>query len=152
MLKYKQFSKYMSLATYKKIGLEYDITDTMSSGIELFGHEVKSIKSGRCIIDGSKVILRGGEAFVVGMQVAVYQEKNTPKSYEVDRTRKLLLRKRDIVELYKITENKSISLLVKSLYLKGSLIKCDIAICKKLNKFDKRNKIKERDLDTRADA
>lgn len=68
----------MSLATYKKIGLEYDIIDTISSGIELFGHEVKSVKSGRCIVEGSKVILRGGEAFVVGMQIAVYQEKNTP--------------------------------------------------------------------------
>lgn len=136
----------MSLTQYKKLYLEYEVIDTISAGIELLGSEVKSIKSGRCIIDGSKVILRGGEAYVIGMQVAVYQEGNTSKGYEVDRTRRLLLRKKDIKELYKITENKSIFLLLKSVYLKGSLIKCNIAICKKLNKYDKREKIKEKEF------
>lgn len=139
----------MSITENKKIYHDYEVLDKIVAGISLFGYEVKSIKSGKANIKGAKIIARGGEAFIVGMRIDPYQANNinTIKGFDPERTIKVLLRKSEIKKLYELEEKRQTFALPISLFLKNNLIKLEIAICKKLKNHDKRNKIKERDLD-----
>lgn len=133
----------MKLVLNKKWGLSYEIKESMQAGIELFGFEVKSLRNKLGSIDGARVIIRGGEAFLIGMYVPAYQEKNTPKDYDPYRTRRLLLKKEEMVHIIKNEESQNLTIIPISLYLKGTLIKCEIALCKKKHKGDKRENIKK---------
>lgn len=133
----------MRLVESKKLHLTYVITDTKEAGIELFGFEVKSLRKKQGSLDGAKVIVRGGEAFLVGAYIPPYQASNTPKSYDPYRTRRLLFRKEEIMDLYNIEQAKSLTLAPHSLYLKSNLIKCGVAFCKKKDARDKREDIKK---------
>lgn len=133
----------MSLVENKKIHLNYEVKDKLQAGIELFGNEVKAIRSSKAQIDGAKVIIRGGEVFVVGMNVSPYQNsKDEEKKKEKnDRTRKLLLKKSEILKL--ATENeKGFSFLPIKIYDNHGLLKLEIGICKRKNKADKRETLK----------
>ncbi len=133
----------MKLVENKKLHLTYTITSTFEAGIELFGFEVKSLRKKQGSLDGAKVIVRGGEAFLVGIYIPPYQAGNTVASYDPYRTRKLLLKKSEVADLYGLEISKTLTLHPISLYLKGSLIKCEIAVCKKKNARDKREDIKK---------
>ena len=144
----------MSLASNKKIYHDYQVLDKYVAGIELLGHEVKSIRKGQVNLLGSKVILRGGEAYVVGVDIHPYQENNTNDFkivYDKLRTRKLLFKKSELARLYKILEDKHLSLIPLSLYDAHGIIKVDLGLAKKLNKHDKREKIKQRDFDQKGE-
>ena len=80
----------------RKAHFNYEVIEKYEAGIELFGYEVKSIKSGRAILAGSFAIVRGGEAYLMNMQIPPYQMGNTPLDYDPTRTRKLLLSKKQI--------------------------------------------------------
>lgn len=133
----------MKLVDAKKLHLTYIITDTKEAGIELLGFEVKSLRKKQGSLDGAKIIVRGGEAFVVGAYIPAYQPANTPKNYDPYRTRRLLLTKSEIIDLYSTEQAKTLTLAPHSLYLKGTLIKCDVAFCKKKDARDKRQDIKK---------
>lgn len=133
----------MRLIESKKLHLTYVITDTKEAGIELLGFEVKSLRKKQGSLDGAKIIVRGGEAFLVGTYIPAYQPANTPKSYDPYRTRRLLLTKEEIIDLYNIEQTKTLTLAPHSLYLKGTLIKCEVAFCKKKDARDKREDIKK---------
>ena len=139
----------MRLIEAKKLHLTNIISDTKEAGIELFGFEVKSLRKKLGSLDGAKVIVRGGEVFVVGVYIPPFQPANTPKSYDPYRTRKLLFNKSEIEELYTLEQSKTLTLAPHSLYLKKNLIKCGVAICKKKNTRDKREDIKK-DITRRA--
>ena len=119
------------------------INDTYEAGVELFGFEVKSLRAKLGSVDGAKVIVRGGEVFLVGVYIPPYQAKNTTGSYDPYRTRKLLLKKKEVVDLYEIDKAKTLTLHPISLYTKGNLIKCDVGVCKKKDAHDKRENIKK---------
>ena len=133
----------MSLIESKKLHLTYVITETKEAGIELFGFEVKSLRNKQGSLDGAKVIVRGGETFLVGAYIPPFQAANTPKSYDPYRTRKLLFSKAEIVDLYSIEQAKTLTLAPHSLYLKKTYIKCGVALCKKKDTRDKREDIKK---------
>jgi SsrA-binding protein len=133
----------MRLIENKKLHLTYVVTDSLSSGVELFGFEVKSLRSKHGSLEGAKVIVRGGEAFLVGVYIPPYQPENTPKSYDPYRTRRLLLTKEELFRLASQEQSKVLTIVPNSLYLKNNLIKCDIALCKKKNAHDKREDIKK---------
>jgi SsrA-binding protein len=133
----------MKLVENKKLRMVYNVIDTYSAGVELEGGEVKALRQKLGSLDGSKVIIRGGEAFLVGSYIPPYQPANTPKSYDEHRTRRLLLTKEELFKLVQEEQNKDLTLHPISLYIKNNLIKCDIALCKKLQKHDKREKVKE---------
>ncbi len=145
----------MNTIINKKLHHDYEVLEKYSCGVELLGHEVKSIRKGMINITGAKVILTGGEVFMIGADIHPYQENNTIVNknlkgsvlkYDKLRTRKLLMNKKEISKLYKTMENKSLHLAAYSVFDKHGIIKIDIALCKKLNKHDKREKIKERDF------
>jgi SsrA-binding protein len=133
----------MKLVENKKLRLTYAVAETYQAGIELEGQEVKSLRKKLGSLEGSKVIIRGGEAFLVGAYIPPYQPANTPKSYDEWRTRRLLLNKEEIGELAHVEEKRDLTLHPISLYINNNLIKCDVAVCKKLQKHDKRDKVKE---------
>jgi SsrA-binding protein len=131
----------------KKINVDYEVIETYEAGIELLGHEVKSIRSNQGSLLGSHITVRGGEAFLIGMNIPPFQVKNTPKDYEPKRNRKLLLSKKEIGELAGIEANKGLTIVPVSMYSKGKKIKVSIAVVRGKKKFDKREDIKKRDTD-----
>lgn len=133
----------MKLIESKKLHLVYLITNTFETGLELFGFEVKALRKKQGSLEGGKVIIRGGEAFLVGVYIPPYQVANTPKSYDPYRTRRLLLKKSEVMELYNLEQSKTLTLHPNSLYSTHNLIKCEVAVCKKKDNKDKREDIKK---------
>ena len=137
----------MSLVTNRKVHFNYEITETIASGIELFGFEVKSLRKGQGSLDGAYVTVRGGEAFLIGVNIPEYQEGNTPKNYDPLRNRKLLLNKAEIARLGEVESQKGLTIVPISVYNKGRKIKIQIAVVRGKKKFDKRETMKKRETD-----
>ncbi len=137
----------MSLIDNKKAYFDYDITQKYEAGIELLGFEVKSIKKGQGSLLGSYVIVRGDEAFVMNMQIPPFQPSNTPSDYNPERSRKILLSKKEIKELKEIEKQKGLTIVPIMVYNKGRKLKVEIGVARGKKRFDKRNTIKERETD-----
>lgn len=135
------------LLRHTKATFSYELLDRYEAGIELLGLEVKTLREHRGSLLGAHVIIRGGEAFVVGLEIPPYQTNNTPKEYGPLRTRKILLNKKEIAELEKVSENRGLTLVPILLYSKGRKIKIEIAVAKGKKLHDKREAIKKRDTD-----
>ncbi len=136
-----------TLVDYKKAHFNYEIMEKLEAGIELVGFEVKSLKNSQGSLEGSYVIIRGGEAYVMNMFIPPYQEKNTPKDYEPRRNRKLLLNKEEIRKLADIEAGKRLTIVPISVYTKNNRIKVSVAIVRGKKKFDKREVTKKRETD-----
>ena len=119
----------------------------MTAGIELFGYEVKSLRAGQGSLEGSYVIVRGGEAFLIGAYIPPYQASNTPTSYNERRNRTLLLNKKEIAEIAQTEHSKTSNIIPISIFTNGSKIKIEIAYAKGKKKGDKRQAIKKRDTE-----
>ena len=137
----------MSYAQNRKIHFDYEILEKYECGIELLGTEVKSVRGGRMSLEGSFVIIRGGEAFLINANVPPFQTSNAPTSYDPLRNRKLLLTKKEIVELADTGKNKALTIVPMSVYNKGRKIKIEIALVKGKKKHDKRETTKKRETD-----
>jgi len=137
----------MNLIENKKARFNYEILETHEAGIELFGFEVKSLRKGQGSLEGSRVLIRGGEAFVVGVTIPPFQPANTPKDYEPTRTRRLLLSKKEILKLSGVEHQKGLTMVPISVYNKGSKLKVTVAVVRGKKKYDKRETIKRRDTD-----
>ena len=133
------------LSKNKKAHFDYEILETYEAGIELLGLEVKSVKSGNAHLKGARVIIRGGEAFVVGVTIPPYQQNNTPKGYEPDRTRRLLLHKKELKYLAGKSEERGLTLIPIRLYNKGPKVKLEFGVARGKKKYDKRETIKKRE-------
>ena len=141
----------MALAENKKAYFDYEILERLEAGIKLLGFEAKSIMLGRASMRGARILTRGDEAFVVGMIVPPYQIGNTPKDYEPDRTRKLLLYMKEIQYLIGKQKERGLTLVPLKLYNKGRRIKLEFALVKGKKKYDKREAIKKRETDRKID-
>ena len=137
----------MPLIQNKKAYFNYEILEKIEAGIELLGFEVKSLKGGQGSLEGSYVVIRGREAFVVNMQIPPYQPANTPKDYEPTRTRRLLVTKKEIERLSKEENQKGLTIVPISVYNKGRKLKLEIAVVRGKKKYDKRETIKKRDTE-----
>jgi SsrA-binding protein len=133
----------MSLVTNRKAGFNYEIGDKYAAGMELFGFEVKSLRKSQGSLEGAYVTVRGNEAFIIGMYIPAFQEKNAPKEYDSRRNRKLLLTLKEIRELRDIEKTKGLTIVPISVYNKGRVLKLDLGIGKGKKKFDKRESIKK---------
>lgn len=137
----------MNLIEHKKARFDYDILEEYEAGLELFGHEVKSLRNHQGKLEGSHIIVRGGEAYVVGMVISPYQPANTPKEYDPGRSRKLLLTKKEIGLLSGAEGQKGLTIVPISVYNKGKVLKLRIAIARGRKKYDKRAVLKKRDTE-----
>ena len=139
------------LAENKKALFDYEILKKFEAGVSLRGFEVKSIKKGLMNLRGSYISMRENELFLVNANIAPYQPKNAPKDYDPERPVKLLLNKKEIEYLIGKTAEKGLTLVPVSVYTKGRLIKLEFALVRSQKKFEKREKIKEREFKRQAD-
>jgi SsrA-binding protein len=137
----------MSLISNRKANFNYEILNKYTAGIELFGYEVKSIKKSQGSLEGAHITVRGNEAYVVGMFIPPYQVNNTPKEYDPNRTRRLLLSRKEILDLAKIEGTKGLTIVPLSVYNKGGLLKLELATARGKKKFDKRETLKKKDTE-----
>ncbi len=136
-----------SLIQNKKAYFNYEIMEKFSAGMELFGFEVKAIKDRRGSLEGAYVVIRGGEAFLVGANILPIQPKNVPADYDSHRNRKLLLTKKEIKKLADAEGQKGLTIVATSVYNSNRKLKIEIAIAKGKRQFDKRKSIMKRELD-----
>jgi SsrA-binding protein len=134
-------------AENRKARFDYEILDKYEAGIELLGVEVKSVRGGKMSLEGSFVIVRGGEVFLINANIPPYQVNNISKDYDALRNKKLLLTKKEIEKLADSEKNKSLTIVPISVYNKGRKIKLEIALVKGKKKKDKRESIKKRETD-----
>ncbi|MFA6861747.1 MAG: SsrA-binding protein SmpB, partial [Bacilli bacterium] len=143
----KKFADEVLIATNRKAKFNYFLSDFQEAGIELKGSEIKSLRTGHCSLDDSYVILKNNEAFILNMNIPVYQA-NGIFSHEPTRTRKLLLHKDQLYKLTFASERQGFTIIPTRVYIKHGYAKVQIALAKGKKNYDKRETIKERD-DTR---
>ena len=129
----------------RKAHFNYDILERFESGLVLQGFEVKAVRAGKGKLDGAYVIIRGNEAFLVGASISPYQPINTPKNYDPEQPRKLLLSKKELARLQTSTTPAGLTIVPFKLYNKNGKIKLEIAIARGKKKHDKRETMKARD-------
>ena len=133
-------------ATNSKAGFDYEILETIEAGIVLEGHEVKAIKTGKASIKGAYVKVLNEEVYLIGANISPYQPANTPKNYDPQRSRKLLLSKREISQLTGTAQTQGTTLIPLKFYGKKGKIKLLVGIGKGKKKYDKRETIKKKDI------
>ncbi len=139
------------LAQNKKAHFDFEILKTFEAGLVLLGTEVKSIRTGRVKLDGSNVVVRGGEAYLIGASISAFQPINTAKNYDPDRPRKLLLSKKELSTITRETEKDHLTAVALALYNKNRHIKLEFALARGKKKADKRESIKTRDVKREID-
>lgn len=131
----------------RKAKFDYEILESFEAGIELFGFEVKAIKSHKGVFDGSHISIRNNEAWLLNFSLPPYQVDNTPKDYSEKRPRRLLLKKKDIQYLLQKEQSNGLTIIPISMYNKRNIIKVQIAIVRGKKVYDKRHTIKKRDTE-----
>ena len=128
----------------KSASRNYVLGDSFQAGIVLEGWEVKSLRNGKIDVKNSYVTFKKDEAWLLGVKI---DPPGSLKDFDIDpiRTRKLLLKKREISELQKLKNEKSLTIIMTSMYWKENYIKCDIATGKGKKMRDQRQDIKKRD-------
>jgi len=140
----------MTLIANKKAHLKYAPLENFSAGIELLGTEVKALRASLGSLDGARVVVRGGEAFIVGMTIPAYQVANAPKGYDPERTRRLLLDKKEIATLLAAESKKGLTIIPFEVYNSGRFVKARIAIVRGKGKSDRREDLKKKDASREA--
>lgn len=130
----------------RKAHFDYYIEKELETGIELRGTEIKSLRNGSGNIKDSFAIVKNGELFLLNMFIAKYEEGNR-FNHDERRTRKLLAHKKEILELSNYVAMDGYSLIPLKVYLKKNKVKVLLGICKGKKTYDKRQTIKERDLE-----
>ncbi len=136
-----------NLAENRKARFNFELLEEFEAGIELVGTEVKSLKKGQASLDGSYILVRGGEAFVANLHIPPFQEKNAPENYESRRLRRVLLTKAEIKKLADADSKKGLTIVPLAVYNKGVRLKLRLAIARGKRQFDKRESIKKRDVE-----
>ena len=136
-----------TLIQNKQATFNHEILETFEAGLELFGHEVKSLRDGQGSLKGAHVVIRGGEAFLVGAHIPPYQGTNTPESYDPERARRLLLSKKELSKLTGTERQQGLTIVPISVYNKSRFLKIKIALVRGKKKHDKRHAIKKRDTE-----
>jgi SsrA-binding protein len=134
-----------TIAQNKKARFDYFIEERMEAGVALQGWEVKSLRAGKAQLVDSYVILRDGEAWLLGSHVAPLSSASSHVIPEPKRIRKLLMNRREIDRLAGLVERKGYTLVALELYWKKSRAKLSVGLAKGKKQHDKRATEKDRD-------
>lgn len=137
----------MILATNKKAYFDYEVLEIYEAGIILTGPEVKSAKRGQIALTGGYVTIdNAGIPWLINVNIAPYPPAwQIQQNYQPDRSRKLLLKKKEIASLIGKNKIKGFTLIPLKAFTKGGLIKIEFGLCRGKKKYDKRETIKEKD-------
>lgn len=135
-----------SIAQNKKARHDYSIIDTMEAGIVLTGTEIKSIRNSRINIKDGFVRVSQGEAFLQNIHISTYEQGNI-FNHDPLRTRKLLLHRRQIINLENESKNVGKTIIPLKVYIKNGYAKVLIGLVKGKKSYDKREDLKRKDID-----
>lgn len=142
-------SEIKTLQTNKKAYFNYEVLEDLEAGIALAGTEVKSIRSGRFSFVDSYVKIENNEMVLIGFTIQPY-DKGSIFNHVSDRNRRLLVHKQEIKRLRRKVEEKGLTLVPTKVYLKGNLVKVQVSLCRGKALHDKKEAIKERDINRQA--
>ena len=133
------------IAENRKARFEYTLEETFEAGLVLQGWEVKSLRDGKGGIADSYVIIKNSEAWLLNAQFSPLNTASTHIKPENSRTRKLLLKKKELKRLIGAVERKGYTIVPLTMYWKNGLAKIKIAVAKGKKLYDKRETAKDRD-------
>jgi SsrA-binding protein len=136
--------EFESIARNKRAKFDYHILDTFEAGLVLKGTEVKSLREGRANITDAYGIIKDGEAYLLNLHISPYESRGYA-NHEPDRTRKLLLHRKEIRRLIGAVEREGLTLIPLELYFKRGMAKVALALGKGKKLHDKRDTERERD-------
>ena len=132
------------VAQNKKVRHDYSIVDTIEAGIVLTGTEIKSVRAARIQLKDGYAQIKNGEAWLINVHIAPFEQGNI-WNQDPDRTRKLLLKKKQITKLQNDLKGTGMTLVPLKVYLKNGFAKVLLGIVKGKHDYDKRESIKRRD-------
>jgi SsrA-binding protein len=133
------------IAQNKRASFDYQLLDTFEAGVALSGWEVKSLRMGKVDLGDSYVLMKDGEAFLLGAHITPLDTVSTHFVSDPTRTRKLLLNKKELARILAATTQKGQTCVCTQLYWKGHLVKARIALAQGKKAHDKRDSQKEKD-------
>ena len=140
-----------TVALNRKARHNFTITDTFEAGIVLTGTEIKSVRGGKVNLSDAYARVEKGQAWLMGAHIAPFEHGNR-YNHEPRRDRKLLLHRKEIEELERTTRERGLTVIPTKVYLKGGLIKCELAVGRGKKLHDKRASEREREADAEARA
>ena len=147
--KKKLATNFNNLAINKTARLEYEILDTFEAGLVLEGHEVKSCKLGHINLRGSYAKFdKYRQIWLKETYIAPYKPANLLQ-YSATRERKLLLKKKELRKLFELALTAGTSIIPLKIYVQRNFVKAVIALVRGKKKYDKRETIKKREIDSR---
>ncbi len=135
------------IASNKQAMFDYTLLKRFEAGIVLHGHEVKSVKTGHAQLKGAYVTIMHGEVFLFNGHIPAYARSRVSATYDPYRSRKLLLNKKEVMELIGNKAMQGMSVVPLSIYLSHNKIKVEIALARGKKQFEKRDSIKKRETD-----
>jgi SsrA-binding protein len=135
----------------RSAGHNYFLLERFEAGVALHGTEVKSIRQGLANLKDSYAILKNGEAFLLNAHIGPYSHGNF-SNHEPLRTRKLLLHREELRKLFGKTQQKGLTLIPTRLYFRNGRVKCEIAVAKGKQDWDKRETERRREDEREARA
>ncbi len=139
------------IASNRKAFHDYHVLDKMEAGIALTGTEVKSLREGAVNLKDSYITVKNGEAYLFGAHISPYSHGNL-QNHDPERTRKLLLHRREIDKLETQVTEKGLTVVPLKLYFKGGRVKAEIGVVRGKKLYDKRESEKRREADREAAA
>lgn len=134
-----------TIALNKRARHDYQIEERFEAGLVLEGWEVKSLRAGKAQLVDSYVLVREGEAWLLGANFSPLPSTSTHVVADPQRTRKLLLNAKEIARIFVATRQKGYACVATALYWKNNRVKCEIALAKGKKQHDKRASEKDRD-------
>ena len=129
----------------RKAYFEYHIIKEFTAGIQLFGSEVKSLRSGNCNIGDGFCYVFDNEVFVKNTYIGRYEEA-TYLNHEERRDRKLLLKKKEIRDIIKLSQDNGTTVIPLEIFISKGRFKLKMAVAKGKKLYDKRASIKDREV------
>ncbi len=129
----------------------YFLTDRFEAGVALRGTEVKSIREGKANLKDAYGLVKDGEAFLLNAHIGAFSHGNL-MNHEETRTRKLLLHKEELRRLTAKTREKGFTLIPTRLYFRNGRVKCELALAKGKQDWDKRETERKREADKETRA
>jgi SsrA-binding protein len=141
-----------TLAYNKRANYDYEILEKYEAGLILYGHEVKSVKTGHISLKGAFVTVKQSRArlpqlYLTNSHIPKYKKASTIDSYDPERPRQLLLHKNEIKRLIGKRQVEGLTLVPLRVYTRHSRLKLEFALARGKKKYDKRETIKKREVD-----
>ncbi len=140
-----------TIAVNRRARHDYHLEERIEAGLVLEGWEVKSLREGKAQLVDSYVLIKDGEAWLLGAMITPLASASSHVVPDPQRTRKLLLHAREISRIYVATQQKGYTCIATALYWKGNKVKCEVALAKGKKQHDKRAAVKEREWSRQKD-